>query len=153
MGLLSFRLLTLTLAIHAPVVALAVAVTADVVVVPSIYDPFPLVTLEAMILSRPVVGAAVGGIPEQVDDGRTGILVPPRDAEAIASALIRHAVPGGSEDPAGRLTVASWPLVMRRAPSIDSTTATSRRRSARSSGASRQRSSRATDSPRARRSR
>jgi len=61
----------------------------DVVVVPSIYDPFPLVTLEAMILSRPVVGAAVGGIPEQVEDGRTGILVPPRDAGSIASALIR----------------------------------------------------------------
>ena len=56
----------------------------DIVVMPSIYDPFPLVTLEAMILGRPVVGAAVGGIPEAVEDGRTGVLVPSRDPAAIA---------------------------------------------------------------------
>jgi glycosyltransferase involved in cell wall biosynthesis len=61
----------------------------DAVVIPSIYDPFPLVTLEVMASGRPVVGAAVGGIPEAVEDGTTGILVPPRDPAAIAQALIR----------------------------------------------------------------
>lgn len=61
----------------------------DVVVIPSIYDPFPLVTLEVMALGRPIVGSAVGGIPEAVDDGATGLLVPPRDPEAIATALIK----------------------------------------------------------------
>lgn len=62
--------------------------TMDVVVIPSLYDPFPLVTLEVMALGRPIVGSAVGGIPEAVDDGRTGLLVPPRDPAAIAQALL-----------------------------------------------------------------
>jgi len=61
----------------------------DVVVIPSIYDPFPLVTLEVMALGRAIVGSAVGGIPEAVEDGRTGVLVPPRDPAAIAAALVR----------------------------------------------------------------
>ena len=60
-----------------------------VMAIPSIYDPFPLVTLEIMALGRPVVASAVGGIPEAVDNGATGILVPPRDPEAIADAIDR----------------------------------------------------------------
>jgi len=60
-----------------------------VVVIPSIYDPFPLVTLEVMALGGPIVGSAVGGIPEAVEDGRTGLLVPPRDPAAIAQALLK----------------------------------------------------------------
>lgn len=61
----------------------------DVVVIPSIYDPFPLVTVEAMELGRPVVASAVGGIPEAVVDGRTGFLVPPRNPKALATAVSR----------------------------------------------------------------
>lgn len=61
----------------------------DVVVIPSIYDPFPLVTLEVMAQGKPIVGSAVGGIPEAVVDGETGLLVPPRSAEAIAGAIER----------------------------------------------------------------
>ena len=61
----------------------------DVVVIPSIYDPFPLVTLEVMEAGRAVVGSAVGGIPEAVEDGRTGLLVPPRQPAALAGALGR----------------------------------------------------------------
>jgi len=60
----------------------------DIVVIPSIYDPFPLVTLEVMALGRAIVGSAVGGIPEAVQDGKTGVLVPPRDPAAIAAALV-----------------------------------------------------------------
>jgi glycosyltransferase involved in cell wall biosynthesis len=61
----------------------------DVVAIPSIYDPFPLVTLEVMAMGRPVVGSAVGGIPEAVEDGRTGLLVPPREPGALAGALVK----------------------------------------------------------------
>lgn len=61
----------------------------DVVVIPSIYDPFPLVTLEVMALGRPVVGSAVGGIPEAVEHGQTGLLVPPAQPGALAGAIVR----------------------------------------------------------------
>jgi glycosyltransferase involved in cell wall biosynthesis len=63
--------------------------SSSLIAIPSIYDPFPLVTLEVMALGRPVVGSAVGGIPEAVEDGRTGILVPPRDPSALATAIVR----------------------------------------------------------------
>jgi glycosyltransferase involved in cell wall biosynthesis len=43
---------------------------------PSIYEPFGIINLEAMACGTPVVGSAVGGIPEIVEDGATGILVP-----------------------------------------------------------------------------
>jgi glycosyltransferase involved in cell wall biosynthesis len=50
-------------------------------------DNFPLTILEAMACGLPVVATAVGGIPEQVDDGETGWLVPPRDAETLATRI------------------------------------------------------------------
>lgn len=59
-----------------------------VLAVPSVYEPLGMVSLEAMALGLPVVGAAVGGIPEVIEDGRTGILVPPRDPRRLAQALL-----------------------------------------------------------------
>jgi len=56
-------------------------------VLPSRWESWPYVAMEAMALGRPVVAAAVDGIPELVIDGRTGLLVPPGDAEAVAGAL------------------------------------------------------------------
>jgi glycosyltransferase involved in cell wall biosynthesis len=59
----------------------------DVFVLPSVTEGLPLVVLEAMAAGCPVVAAGVGGVPEAVEDGRTGRLVPARDPEALAQAL------------------------------------------------------------------
>jgi glycosyltransferase involved in cell wall biosynthesis len=58
-----------------------------VVAIPSLYDNYPNVCLEAMASARPVVGSRVGGIPEMVEDGKCGFLVPPGDCGALAQAL------------------------------------------------------------------
>ncbi len=49
-------------------------------------DTFPNTILEALACGTPVIATAVGGIPEQIDDGVTGILVPPADPGALAQA-------------------------------------------------------------------
>jgi glycosyltransferase involved in cell wall biosynthesis len=59
-------------------------------VVPSIWpEPFGIVVAEALAAGRPVVGSAIGGIPELVRDGREGLLVPSDDAAALGGALER----------------------------------------------------------------
>jgi glycosyltransferase involved in cell wall biosynthesis len=51
------------------------------------YEGCPLAVIEAMAAGVPVVATAVGGVPELVEDGRTGLLVPPRRPELLAAAL------------------------------------------------------------------
>jgi glycosyltransferase involved in cell wall biosynthesis len=61
---------------------------AEVVVVPSSWpEPLSRVLLEAMQLGRPVVATAVGGTPEAVEDGVTGLLVPREDPRALGEAI------------------------------------------------------------------
>jgi glycosyltransferase involved in cell wall biosynthesis len=67
----------------------AVTAALDVAVLPSYREAQGLSILEAMALSRPVVASNVGGIPEMIEDGVTGLLVPPHDAEALAGAITR----------------------------------------------------------------
>jgi glycosyltransferase involved in cell wall biosynthesis len=67
----------------------AVTAALDVAVLPSYREAQGLSILEAMALSRPVVASAVGGIPEMVEDGRTGLLVAPHDPEALGAAIAR----------------------------------------------------------------
>ena len=61
----------------------------DVFVLPSLWEGLPLSMVLAMSAGVPVVATAVAGIPEVVEDGRTGILVPSRDATALGAALAR----------------------------------------------------------------
>lgn len=63
--------------------------TADVFVAPSQYESFGLIFPEAMRWGTPVVGTQVGGIPEIVADGQTGLLVQPQQPDALAAAIVR----------------------------------------------------------------
>jgi glycosyltransferase involved in cell wall biosynthesis len=67
----------------------AITAALDVSVLPSHREAQGMVIIEAMAAGRPVVASAVGGIPEMIQDGVTGLLVPPDDPIALAAAVIR----------------------------------------------------------------
>jgi glycosyltransferase involved in cell wall biosynthesis len=93
------------------------AAAADVVAVPSVHDEagnvdgLPNVALEALATGTPVVASRVGGLPQAIDDGTTGLLVPERDARALAEALTRLL---GDRPLAQRLGAAAREAVTRR---------------------------------------
>jgi glycosyltransferase involved in cell wall biosynthesis len=62
---------------------------ADIFVLPSYHEGMPISIIEAMGAGFPVLASNVGGIPDLVDNGRTGLLVPPGNIEKLANALIR----------------------------------------------------------------
>ena len=64
---------------------------ADILVVPSWYEPFGMVVLEGMIHGLAVAASRVGGPGEIIRDGETGLLFPPRDARALAQAILELA--------------------------------------------------------------
>lgn len=59
----------------------------DIFVLPSFYEGLGVAVIEAMAAGKPVVASAVGGIPELVEDQVAGLLVPPRDASALARSI------------------------------------------------------------------
>lgn len=61
----------------------------DICVHPALMEGFGIAVLEAMAMEKPVVASRVGGIPEVVQHEATGLLVPPGDSEALASAVLR----------------------------------------------------------------
>lgn len=62
---------------------------ADVVLVPSRWDPFPLAVIEGMMLGCAIVGARVGGIPEMLPDGRFGLLVEAENPDELADGIVQ----------------------------------------------------------------
>lgn len=80
----------------------AVTAALDVAVLPSYREAQGLVILEAMALGRPVVATRVGGIPEMVEDGVTGLLVPAHDSQALAAAIVRLLTDHSLADVIGR---------------------------------------------------
>jgi glycosyltransferase involved in cell wall biosynthesis len=74
---------------------LAIYYAADVVLMPSLAEGHPMTALEAMACGLPVVASHVGGLPEIVVEGETGLLVRPGDAAALAEAITRLAADPG----------------------------------------------------------
>ncbi len=61
----------------------------DISVVPSLYDNSPYTCLEAMSCGKAVIGTSAGGTREYIEDGESGVIVPPKDPQAIADAIIK----------------------------------------------------------------
>jgi glycosyltransferase involved in cell wall biosynthesis len=62
--------------------------TADVFVIPSLQDNLPNTTIEALACGIPTIGSNVGGIPEVIRDGQTGLVIPPGDPTALRQAIV-----------------------------------------------------------------
>jgi glycogen synthase len=62
--------------------------TADILVVPSWYEPFGMVILEGMLYGLPIATSAIGGPAEILENGRTGLFFPPKDVGALAGAIV-----------------------------------------------------------------
>jgi hypothetical protein len=60
----------------------------DIFVAPSLYESFGQIYIEAMAWEKPVIGCNAGGIPEVIDDGRTGFVITPDDANELAKRII-----------------------------------------------------------------
>jgi glycosyltransferase involved in cell wall biosynthesis len=81
----------------------AILGAADVVVLPSYQEGIPNVLCEAMAMARPVVATRVGGVPELVEEGRSGLLVEPKEPQGLADALDRLLADPHARERLGRL--------------------------------------------------
>jgi len=80
----------------------AVFAASDIAVhCPTYPDPYPTVVLLAMLSGKPVIGSDTGGIPEQIENGRTGLLVPPGDPDFLADTILRLAQNPGQREALG----------------------------------------------------
>lgn len=74
----------------------------DIFVLPSFAEGVPVVLMEAMASGLPVITTRIAGIPELVEDGRSGLIVAPGDAEALTHAILRLAADSGLRRQMGR---------------------------------------------------
>ena len=86
----------------------------NLAVLPSLRDGLPYSLLEAMAMGRPVVASAVGGLAQTIQDRRNGLLVPPRNAQALA-----HAVNAVLKDPGLAATITQGGLATARSFDIN----------------------------------
>ena len=91
----------------------------DVYVLPSRWEVFGITIVEAMAASLPVVATDVGGIPEVVADGETGLLVPVGDTPALAGAVERLAQDAGLRERMGEAGRARWEARFRHSAMVD----------------------------------
>ena len=61
----------------------------DIFVAPSLYESFGFIFIEAMSYAKPVIGCGVGGVPEVIEDGVSGILIPPEDHLSLAESILK----------------------------------------------------------------
>jgi len=61
----------------------------DIIVIPSLLEGFPMITLEAMAMEKPIVTTSIDGIMEQIRDGMEGLLIAPKSPPALAQAVKR----------------------------------------------------------------
>jgi glycosyltransferase involved in cell wall biosynthesis len=61
----------------------------DILVIPSLKEGFPMITLEGMAMAKPIIGTRIPGIEEQITDNETGILVADQDANSVARAITK----------------------------------------------------------------
>ncbi len=61
--------------------------SAEIIVMPSRWEGLPLVAIEAMRAGLPIIASNVGGLPEIVENGETGLLIPPNDVDALVEAI------------------------------------------------------------------
>jgi glycosyltransferase involved in cell wall biosynthesis len=76
------------------------------VIVPHVYENCPMSVLESMALGTPVIGGSIGGIPELIDDGRDGLVVPSMNAASLEAAIDRMLTDPGFVSEAGKVGVA-----------------------------------------------
>lgn len=96
---------------------------AEVVVMPSDYESFGMVALEAMACGTPVIASDVGGLAYLVRHGRTGYRVPPRDPRALAEKIIHLLTDEGLRRRMGQRASCwaegyAWPLIADRIEAV-----------------------------------
>ncbi len=85
----------------------------DIFVSPALWEGLPFVLIEAAAMGKPIIATAVDGVPEVIENGKTGLLVPPGNPEALAEAALRLL---GDREEARRLGEAARALVPPRFP-------------------------------------